>query len=188
MKYSGVLLGPMMAVSLLVRVSLPTPWIVIGQELHRRRQRLLAAIGVMGVATIMACVIVWACYRFRFDSGPGGAQLDMTPILQMVADNRFFLHEHRWPEHDELRGWENSATVRVAMLFEKHHLLPQAWIGGFLDLRRGDRSAGVFDGENLRNRVLVLLPTGDALQNAGGDVARVGGRCDLGNNAPLFRV
>ena len=131
-KYSGVLLGPMMALALLVRVSLPTPWIVIGQELHRRRQRLLAAIGVMIVATIMACIIVWACYRFRFDSGPGGAQLDMTPILQMVADNRFFLHEHRWPEHDESRGWENSATVRVAMLFEKHHLLPQAWIGGFL--------------------------------------------------------
>ncbi len=131
-KYSGVLLGPMMGLALLVRVSLPTPWIVIGQELHLRRQRLLAAIGVMIAATIMACIIVWACYRFRFDSGPGGAQLDMTPILQMVADNRFFLHEHRWPEHDESHGWENSATVRVAMLFEKHHLLPEAWIGGFL--------------------------------------------------------
>ena len=86
----------------------------------------------MGVATIMACIIVWACYRFRFDSGPNGAQLDMTPILQMVADNRFFLHEHRWPEHDESHSWEHSRTVRVAMLFKKHRLLPEAWIGGFL--------------------------------------------------------
>ena len=56
-KFSGVLLGPILLVLLVGRALLPRPWVVFGREWTDRAGRLLAAVGV--------CAIVGTCVLRR---------------------------------------------------------------------------------------------------------------------------
>jgi hypothetical protein len=73
-KYSGVLAAPFVAVALLVRALLPEPWVVPGFVLDTRLRRLAAAAVTYVVVAVVAYVVVWACYRFRFAPTPGPAR------------------------------------------------------------------------------------------------------------------
>ena len=79
----------------------------------RRMRRLLRSMGGFALAMLVAVVVLWASYGFRYASRPGGAQ----PWINARAD--------------EARG---IVPTRVIPMMGRAHLLPQAYLIGLLDV------------------------------------------------------
>jgi hypothetical protein len=122
-KFSGLLLGPVLVGVLTLRCLVSEPWLILGRVVKSRAAKLAAATAVMLAAFIASYILIWACYAFRFDAGPAGQRLDPTPML---ADAR------------------PTLFTRAVLYCEQRHLLPQSWAMGFLYSQledRGDRPA-----------------------------------------------
>ena len=74
----------------------------------RHRRGLGHVIGGSAAALLVAVVVIWAAYGFRFDGlrSPG-------------------TYNHAWSDYGD------SITVRAAALAQRLHLLPDAWLQGF---------------------------------------------------------
>ncbi len=131
-KFSGVLLAPVLVLSLIVRALLPLDWIVLGRSVQSRRGRLLAA-GAMSLASALATVfIIWATYGFRFDATPDGAVIDQAPLLEKLKYKTLQVRLGRQPTLIEVADADPPLVGRVVSWATRQELLPQAWLTGFL--------------------------------------------------------
>ncbi len=124
-KFSGVLAVAVVPVVLGVRAISAEPWPVFGGTVHTRRQRLAVAAVVVAVVGAASVAGIWATYGFRYRSGPAaGDHLDLSVLVdQAVAYER------------GVHGEPNAApglTVRATTFADRHRLMPQAYLAGFL--------------------------------------------------------
>jgi hypothetical protein len=145
-KFSGVLMGPMLALLLVGRAVLPDEWIFLGKSLETRLARLLAAAGVCAAAGIVSVGMIWASYGFRFDPTPiPGAMLNMPEQIRMLREAKFHVAQYPdWPNEQQLSAIPDPLIGKAVLFAEQHRLLPQAWLYGFLFTYRTTLSRDTF--------------------------------------------
>jgi hypothetical protein len=134
-KYSALLLGPIVAALLIIRALLPQPWIFLRRELRSIPARLGAAIGICLFAAIVTYIGIWACYQFRFRPAPASnASLDLQAQVRHAAENALRSANPNMvnPTMEQIQGFENTPFTRTAIFFHQHHLLPEAFLTGLL--------------------------------------------------------
>jgi hypothetical protein len=132
-KFSGVLLGPIMALLLMTRALRPAPWIFLGRQLRTRAARVAAAIGVCVVSAVCSVVLIWACYGFRFDPTPlPGRMLNMPAQIEGLKRDAHYARTGEWAAPEQAASLPIPLPVRIALFAERHRLLPQAWLFGFV--------------------------------------------------------
>jgi hypothetical protein len=133
-KFSALLLGPIIAIMFLARAMLPTPWPMLHWSLERFWQRLIAAAAVCMLALALSVLVIWAAYGFRYlPSDDPGAQLDLQEQLDYTARNETAARLGRpWPSQEEIAKWRPSPLVRTIVWAHEHRVLPQAWLHGLL--------------------------------------------------------
>lgn len=107
-KHSGILLIPMMLPVVLYEVFRAQPGTRLRQVL-----RLCAASAAI---ILMAVVVLWAFYGFRYAAQPAGLALS-TPLAQYV-------------------GPLTHADAAIVLWFAQHHLLPESYLMGLVDVKR----------------------------------------------------
>jgi hypothetical protein len=132
-KFSGVLLAPVFIAMILTRALWPIEWRVLGHTLTTIRSQLLAGAAITVFASIIAWAVIWMSYGFRFDATPAsGSRLNMARVVERTAQERFFLRNNRWPDQAELKRANPGPIAHLTTWAERHRLLPQAWLYGFL--------------------------------------------------------
>ncbi len=77
-KFSGMLLLPMLVLLLVARGLLPDSWKVFGCDVATRGRKLLVALGVIVSGGVATFALIWACYGFRYLPTPDSqAQFDL---------------------------------------------------------------------------------------------------------------
>jgi 4-amino-4-deoxy-L-arabinose transferase-like glycosyltransferase len=135
-KFSGVLLVPMLAIVLLIRALIDRAWPVLGYLAVTRARRLIYVVGVLVLCAIVSYVAIWACYGFRY--GPTHdprERLNMALIARAAARNRMLNANDALtlPQSAERFDGNPGIVVRTIFFLDRHQLLPQTWLGGFLD-------------------------------------------------------
>jgi hypothetical protein len=134
-KFSAVLMGPIIFVTLLIRAMLPMPWTVAGRTLDRVWKRLIvvpAACAVVGFTTYAG---IWICYGLRFaPAADHQTLLDTRAVTTLVKLNRV---RHRLGPGKVFSAADADPeplglTVDALLFAERNRLLPQAWIYGFV--------------------------------------------------------
>jgi hypothetical protein len=121
-KYNGVLAGALVPAMLGIRALRREPWEVWGRTIATRRGRIAVAGGITLAAAGTAVVAIWAVYGFRYRSGPDvGDRLDVAMLADRAAG-----HER------QLGRRSPGLAVRAAVVADRHHLLPQPFVAGFL--------------------------------------------------------
>jgi hypothetical protein len=133
-KFSALLLGPMVLILLLIRAQMRQPWAVLGRELHARGKKSLAALAVCVAAALVSYVSIWAVYGFRFRPTPDpNVVLSTRNILEYLATNELTAeHPDRALTKEDFQRWRPGAFSRAALFLEANRLLPQAWLNGLL--------------------------------------------------------
>jgi hypothetical protein len=134
-KYSGVLAGPIIAALLVVRASLPAPWRVAGMNLNTIPRRLAVGVVVCALVALVCYVSIWATYRFRFAPTADPQAMLNTHRYELMVQTalaRRHLSSHESPTREQILAQSPGAMVRGLIFAEKHRLLPQAWIHGFV--------------------------------------------------------
>jgi Dolichyl-phosphate-mannose-protein mannosyltransferase len=139
-KFSGLLIAPVMIVLLLIRALEREPWPIFDRLVERRSQKLLAASLLCVVAVVFNIFALWAAYGFRFDAGPDGMRLDTSRFVDVLRYMQSFNIAHHPPTQQQLDAWQMPASTKLMLLAEEHHLLPQAWIDGFIRTQGGSES------------------------------------------------
>ena len=139
-KFSGLLAIPVLAIALVCRSVINRPWPFLKWTLATRRPRFAASLALLTASILFGYFFIWACYGFRF--GPSSdprAAFDFKEPIVNIAENEMRLRQDpvppavsdsqlaRWVEQ-----WKPDAIVRIGKVVNTHHLLPQAWLFGFL--------------------------------------------------------
>ena len=132
-KFSGVIVGPLLAILLLIRAVMKPPWQVFGIEVSSRSSRLLMSVAV-GLCGVLGCVVLtWACYGFRFRPAPqADVQMNLPAIYQREAVVETTLALHRRPTSQEVLAHQFGSVNHCVRWADEHHALPQAMLAGFL--------------------------------------------------------
>lgn len=133
-KFSAILLGPIIFTVLLIRALLPQDWTIVGKALNLRWQRLLVVPIACAIVGLVCFITIWASYGFRFaPAADGKSLLKMDVVAQMVQVSR--VRERLGPGGvftSEVSDKEPlGATVNLMLWCESIKILPQAWIYGF---------------------------------------------------------
>lgn len=125
-KFSGLVAVTLVPVLLGMRALLPQPWLVLGGVVKSKTSRLLVAAVLVTFSMVVSFAGIWAVYGFRFRPTPQtGVWLNMTELSDRAMQNRIIAN-----------GGEDSTAqsvaVDAALLANKHGLLPQAFLAGFL--------------------------------------------------------
>jgi hypothetical protein len=147
-KFSGLLMIPVLLLALLFRVLSPTPWLIGARSLAHRNQKALAALLLCTTTAIICYVSLWAAYGFRFNAGPDGRTLDMSVIVDRLRVHQQAA-DHQTPTSSQI-PWQPPLTTRIMLFGERHHLIPQAFAYGFVFVQSGDQ--GSRDGFILNQR------------------------------------
>jgi len=143
-KFSAVLFGPMAVLLLIIRAVLPTPWTVGGRALRKGWQR--AAVVLVGTVAMMLAAygLTWWVYGFRYAATADGQATNCTPLITKAISNTLVagyeegkLGKLRTEEFQEmvdqrLKNHEYPLPVTVDLWLQKHHVLPEGWLFGFL--------------------------------------------------------
>jgi hypothetical protein len=137
-KFSGILAIPMLGLALFIRAILPQPWTILHWTAQTRVQRLIAAMSLGVASLLMAWLIIWAAYDFRFGASPDpGPQMSMRNVLDITAEKQIIathpVGETIDPDQfDKWKAeWHADASTRLVNWTFNHRLLPQAWLIGF---------------------------------------------------------
>lgn len=139
-KFSGVVFVLVVPILLAMRAISPVPWPLGGvRELLRPAHRIGFAALVLVVVVGIAYVILWAAYGFRYDPTPTpGVELDTRRCVATIAMNQLTLRNggvdvppDRIPS-GYFETYVPPASVRALLWCEEKHLVPQAWVTGFL--------------------------------------------------------
>ena len=138
-KFSGLLAFAILALALLVRALLPTPWSLVGFTARTRTVRIISAAGIFAAALLIGYFLLWAAYAFRYSPASDPRHdFDLSVALDAVARRQSIL-AHGAPmiaDPSQIREWARSwrpdLLVRFAQWADFHRLLPQAWTYGLL--------------------------------------------------------
>ncbi|CAN5386240.1 phospholipid carrier-dependent glycosyltransferase [soil metagenome] len=138
-KFSGVLFGPITLLLLISRAMFTRgSWRVAGITLKSIWDRLAAVLVMTLLIGVVVWGMTWAVYGFRFAPMRDGALFDMDFRLQMAKSKELVAEiakrekVGRLPTQEEFDAHTAGMTPRFAMTLDKHHVLPQAWLFGFL--------------------------------------------------------
>jgi 4-amino-4-deoxy-L-arabinose transferase-like glycosyltransferase len=133
-KFSGLVLGPAVAMTMIGRALLPTPWKMFRFELATRIERFAAACAILVAALIISWLTIWASYGFRFaPSRNPELKLNIRQMLRYTAINQLiFENKGTFPSDDQIARWRPNAFARGIVWLEKNRLLPQSWLIGLL--------------------------------------------------------
>jgi hypothetical protein len=135
-KFSSILLAPILLVLFGVRALASEPWPVLQRNIARRSVRLalVGALAVLVFAFIYAAV--WVAYDLRFSVAPD-RKLYINPAWEMD-----YLRTHQLGAKTdghfgaaEIAAWTPDPLSRLLLWALHHHLLPEAWIWGFIFIR-----------------------------------------------------
>jgi len=137
-KFSGILAVPLLGLSLLIRALLPESWPALRWNLHTRGRRLSFAAALTAGASIIAYVLIWACYRFRYGPAVDPSQsFDFAELLRVASKHQAFgtydlltLSADQWRQWQA--HWHPDIFLRLGFWANVHHLFPQAWLQGLL--------------------------------------------------------
>ena len=145
-KATGLLLGPIAAVVLLIRAASPWPWRVLGRTITLRRTRIIWAL-TMGLAMAAATVLLtWSSYGFRFDPTPDPTiQMDTPRLLGIVRQYEFNAqHLPSTAAAAATAAWTPGLFLQADLFAMRHHLLPQAYLFGLIFNYATTRGADAF--------------------------------------------
>ena len=133
-KFSALLLGPMVLVLLLIRAGMPEQWNVLGREVRTRGRKVMATLAVCLAALLVSYVSIWACYGFRYlPTREPNVLLNTQNIIEFLATNELKeQHPDRELTKEDFQQWRPGAFSRGVLFMERNRLLPQAWLNGLL--------------------------------------------------------
>ncbi len=180
-KFSGLLALPMIAIALACRALMRKPWPFLKWTLATRPARFSAACAILIGCVAVGYASIWACYGFRFRPGPNpGEKFNYYRLTVYVADAEMVLRQNPpplYPSNAQLQQWVDqwrpSRTFRAVLFANKHKLLPQAWLYGFLYTYAslaGEALLSVWPAKH--RRLVVLFPAGHGFQNPPGHACR----------------
>jgi hypothetical protein len=138
-KFSGILAFGIVAIVFLCRALLNQPWPVLKWLAGTRRQRLLCVASFLAFTAIVSYISIWAVYDFRFRSGPDEpAAGDLDDVVRLYSFSQS-IRQHdasRDTDPDQVRqwvaAWHPDRKLRLILWTDRHHLLPHAYLRGFL--------------------------------------------------------
>jgi 4-amino-4-deoxy-L-arabinose transferase-like glycosyltransferase len=132
-KFSGLLLGPIVVALFLLRALDRSPWETFWRRLELRTDKLVMSVLVLILAAGISYGGIWATYLFRFSPSPDPAiQLNLKQMMLYAAMTELRVKHGRMPNDEEIEQWQPSVTTRVIMVMDGMHFLPQAWLNGLL--------------------------------------------------------
>jgi len=148
-KFSGVLVAPILLLALLVRALLRRTWPFMGAQLATRAKRIAAATGVLAACGCVAFAMIWASYCFRFQPAPEvQRQWDFAEFVRLAKTKELMLPRIRAqvaagvtnPKNEfgdeispaDIEAHRPSGMVRAIAWAERARILPQSWLAGFL--------------------------------------------------------
>jgi hypothetical protein len=138
-KFSGLLAIPIIALALLARAFGSAPWPVLRWTAKTRLHRFCAAAGIGAFSLLVAWLVTWACYDFRFSPGPASDTVtDLSDVIRFCALCEAIAgHDASWDTtSDQLvqltANWQPGAIEKSCLWLNQHRLLPQSFIHGFL--------------------------------------------------------
>ncbi len=134
-KFSAVILVPIVAIVLLIRALMPRPWIVLGRVIASRAQKMLIALGLLVGGGLVSVGVIWVSYGVRYAPTPDpDVRLNMMLIAKAAARTELIAaNPSRTPTEEEVQAKAPSLFTRSILWADGHKLLPQAWLGGLLD-------------------------------------------------------
>jgi len=149
-KFSGVLVAPMLMLTLALRALLAEPWTVLGRELVTRGRRLLAAMGILACCAVVGYACIWASYGFRYRAvADDETPLNFERLTLEVAYFRLLGRKSDVePTRDQVLAEPQDLPTRAVNFLNDHRLLPESWLAGFLYTHGHNQSrASYFLGE-----------------------------------------
>ncbi len=132
-KFSGIVAVLLVPLLPGIRAVMPGPWLVFGRVISKRQNRLLIAGGITLFAIVASYAGIWAVYGFRFSPTPErGVYLNLDQITKEIRINAMIARYHGSPPAGVKEDAALPLPARAAVFAEKHRLLPQAFVGGFL--------------------------------------------------------
>jgi hypothetical protein len=135
-KFSVVLLPVVIAGLLLVRLSrrAPVPWALPGLGSGRLRTRKGQIGGLMGaglVALLVAWVVVWSAYGFRYVGAPGGGRWMMNWDAILIEQSHLKgLPQLGEPADAHMVSMQAGPLQSAVRWGRAHQVLPEAWLYG----------------------------------------------------------
>jgi hypothetical protein len=137
-KYSAMLLGPIVFLLLTARALGREDWVVLGHTLTTRARRMAAVALVCAVSAAVAFVIIWGTYRFRYAAAADGGPINWKLLEEYTRINDLYAkHPGAGVTDDELKAWHPTALYRGVLFFRDHRLLPEAFLYGVLHVHMG---------------------------------------------------
>lgn len=134
-KFSGILLLPVLILTLSIRAFLPASWPAFRLVLTRTRDKLLASCLLLGMSFLTSFFVIWATYSFRFLPTPDPSiQFSIPGLLGLTAGQQLRLADVPRTQ-ENLANWRLDLITRTLVFANEHHLLPQAYLAGFLYTR-----------------------------------------------------
>jgi hypothetical protein len=128
-KFSGLLLGPVLILTLGYRAFSAQPWIIFGKP----RGKSAAAFLLCTATAVVTYIGLWALYDFRFDAGPDGLRLDTSVIVNRLRELQLRQHPA------DAATWQPPLLTRLDLFIAQHRLMPQAWATGFINTENEDQ-------------------------------------------------
>jgi hypothetical protein len=133
-KFSGLFLGPIAALMLIIRALFPAPWPVFKHTLDSLSTRLAAAVGLCVAAAIVSYFGIWAAYGFRFTGTPNQSiRFGWTQMMIYTATADITRQRGVEPTDPEIiRQWKPTFVPTTLVRMYQSRVLPEAWLYGLL--------------------------------------------------------
>lgn len=132
-KFTGVLVAPILIVSLVARAVMPTPWLVFRKTLTSRWHRFVAAAGICVFAAVVTYGWIWLAYGFRFQTAPDpNVHPNMEQMVAEVAVDEIMSETGHPATREQIHAWQPSLYPRMVFYGLQHRLFPSAFLNGLL--------------------------------------------------------
>jgi hypothetical protein len=124
-KFTGVLVFPMLGILALCELILP---MAPASKSEPRSRLALHLIGALPLTSVLASLITWAFYAFRYAARPAGLALNpaLTDYLPLLANHR---------------------SAHTLALLARFHVMPESWLYGLADTKiTADSYTSYFNG------------------------------------------
>lgn len=137
-KFTCVLLVPIVGVPLIVRAIAKTPWPATHQMLMQSRGLRIGLVFGLAIGTSIACLaVIWSTYLFRAAPSPGGQTFDADYPRKYLAYNAIAKRatdENRPMSDEEVKAavpdYTPGLSLRTVYWLQDHKLIPQAFSYG----------------------------------------------------------
>ena len=133
-KFSALLLAPVVIGLFAARAMMADPWMVLDARLLGRGGKLLAAMSLCAVVGVISYASIWACYGFRFlpTADPAISLNIPRALLHAAVGELEGKNQGVAPTAGEMDAWEPPLLIVGIVMAEQNHWLPQAWLAGLL--------------------------------------------------------